>query len=323
MSAPRVIVTGGAGFIGSHLVERLLAEGWAVDVIDDCSTGRLENLAAVQGHPRLRVQVAKVSATDLGALLPDAQGVFHLAAAVGVELVVRSPIETIETNLHETEALLRAAAMCGTPVLLTSTSEVYGKSAKDDFAEGDDLLIGPPTHARWSYACSKLMDEFLALAYARERGLPVVIARLFNTVGPRQTGRYGMVLPRFIAAARAGEPLRVYGDGQQTRCFCHVADTVEALLRLAACPAARGEVFNIGTTEEVTIRALAERVLALLQSPSRIESVPYSDAYAPGFEDMQRRRPCVAKLARVTGFRPEIPLDETIRRTAAAFPAAK
>ena len=317
-AVPRVIVTGGAGFIGSHLVERLLAEGAEVVVIDDCSTGSLENLASVRAHPRLRVVVAKVSETDLDALLVGAQSVFHLAAAVGVDLVVRSPIRTLETNLHETEVILRAAARQGIPVLLTSTSEVYGKSAQESFREEDDLIIGPPTHARWSYACSKLMDEFLALAYARERGLPVVIARLFNTVGPRQTGRYGMVLPRFIAAARAGQPLRVFGDGRQTRCFCYVADTVEALLRLQRHPAARGGVFNVGTTEEVAIRDLAERVLRLLGSQSPIETVPYGEAYAPGFEDMYRRRPCVDKLTRLTGFQPVIPLDETIRRTAAA-----
>lgn len=312
----RVLVTGGAGFIGSHLVERLLAAGREVVVVDDCSTGSLANLSQVQAHHGLRVEVARVSATPLAELLRGCGLVFHLAAAVGVELVVRSPIETIETNLHETEVLLRAAAPLGVPVVLTSTSEVYGKSTRETFGEEDDLLIGPPTHARWSYACSKLMDEFLALAYARERGLPVVIARLFNTVGPRQTGRYGMVLPRFIAAARVGEPLRVFGDGRQTRCFCHVADTVEALLRLAACQAARGEVFNIGTDEEVSIRELAERVIRLLGSRSAIEPVPYHAAYAPGFEDMQRRRPCVDKLVRVTGFRPLTSLDETIRKTA-------
>jgi UDP-glucose 4-epimerase len=315
-SVPRVIVTGGAGFVGSHLVERLLGDGCAVNVIDDCSTGSLENLAAVRTHPRLRVQVARVSEADLASLLPGAQAVFHLAAAVGVELVVRAPIRTLETNLHETEVLLRAAAQHGTPVLLTSTSEVYGKSAQASFHEEDDLIIGPPTHARWGYACSKLMDEFMALAYAHERQLPVVIARLFNTVGPRQTGRYGMVLPRFIAAARDGLPLKVFGDGRQTRCFCFVTDTVEALVRLQRHPEARGGVFNVGTTEEVSIRELAERVIRLLGSTSPIKTVPYSEAYAPGFEDMRRRRPCVEKLAGLTGFQPAIPLDETILRTA-------
>ncbi|MFN3407689.1 MAG: NAD-dependent epimerase/dehydratase family protein [Limisphaerales bacterium] len=314
----RCVVTGGAGFIGSHLVERLLADGHRVTVIDDLSTGRRENLAAVAVHPGLRFIESTVSGcAELGELVAGADQVFHLAAAVGVELVVREPIRVIETNLGETQALLEAAAVRRTPVVLASTSEVYGKSAKAEFAEEDDLLIGPPTHSRWSYACSKLMDEFLALAFAQERGLPVVIARLFNTVGPRQTGRYGMVLPRFIAAARRNEPLRVYGDGQQTRCFGFVQDTVEALVRLAATPAARGEVFNVGGTEEVTILELARRVIALLGSRSTIELVPYHEAYAPGFEDMRRRRPAVAKLSRVTGFTPATPLDEIIRRTAA------
>lgn len=312
------VVTGGAGFIGSHLVERLLADGHRVTVIDDLSTGRRENLAGVAAHPGFRFIESTVSGcAELGDLVAGADQVFHLAAAVGVELVVREPIRVIETNLGETQALLEAAAVRRTPVVLASTSEVYGKSAKAEFAEEDDLLIGPPTHSRWSYACSKLMDEFLALAFAQERGLPVVIARLFNTVGPRQTGRYGMVLPRFIAAARRDEPLRVYGDGQQTRCFGFVQDTVEALVRLAATPAARGEVFNVGGTEEVTILELARRVIALLGSRSTIELVPYHEAYAPGFEDMRRRRPAVAKLARITGFTPATPLDEIIRRTAA------
>jgi UDP-glucose 4-epimerase len=312
-----VVVTGGAGFIGSHLVERLLGEGRRVTVIDDFSTGSPANLAAVRADPRLRVIEAPVSACpDLDTLLAGAEAVFHLAAAVGVDLVVRSPIRTIRTNLDETEAILAAAGARAVPVLLASTSEVYGKSQRDEFGEEDDLLIGPPHLGRWSYACSKLMDEFLGLAYARERGLPVVIARIFNTVGPRQTGRYGMVLPRFIEAARAGRPLRVYGDGRQTRCFCHVTDTVEALWRLMRCEAARGQVFNVGGTEEVSIRELAGRVIAALRSPSVIELVPYDAAYAPGFEDLRRRRPSVAKLERFTGFRPSVPLDEIIRRTA-------
>jgi UDP-glucose 4-epimerase len=312
-----ILVTGGAGFIGSHLVERLLAEGCRVTVIDDFSTGRPENLAAVRTDPRLRVIEARVSAcAGLDRLAGEADAIYHLAAAVGVELVVRSPIRTIRTNLDETEAILEAAAGPGVPVLLASTSEVYGKSQHAEFREEDDLLIGPPHLGRWSYACSKLMDEFLALAYARERGLPVIVARIFNTVGPRQTGQYGMVLPRFIAAARAGRPLRVYGDGAQTRCFCYVADTVEALARLMRCPAARGEVFNVGSTEEVSILELARRVIAALGSSSPIERVPYDAAYAPGFEDMRRRRPAVDKLERFTGFRPATPLDEIIRRTA-------
>ena len=313
-----VLVTGGAGFIGSHLVERLLADGKSVVVIDDLSTGSLENLSAVKAHPQLRVIQSRISdCAELPGLVAGAESVFHLAAAVGVELVVQSPIHVIEANLRETEVLLQAAAPARTPVLITSTSEVYGKSQKAAFSEDDDLLIGPPTQSRWSYACSKLMDEFLALAYAKEKELPVVIARLFNTVGPRQTGRYGMVLPRFIAAARRGEPLRVYGDGEQTRCFCFVNDTVEALVRLQGCLAARGGIFNIGGTEEVSIRELAERVIHALGSESRVELVPYDQAYSPGFDDMRRRRPVVDKLERLTGFRPATALQRIIELTAA------
>jgi UDP-glucose 4-epimerase len=314
-----ILVTGGAGFIGSHLVERLLAEGSGVTVIDDLSTGSLENLRSVLSHPGLRVIESKVSeCTELEAIVDASAGIFHLAAAVGVELVVKSPIRTITTNLRETEVLLEAASRSGVPVLLTSTSEVYGKSQKEAFSEEDDLLIGPPHLARWSYACSKLTDEFLAMAHGRERGLPVIIARLFNTVGPRQTGRYGMVLPRFIASARAGEPLRVYGDGRQTRCLCYVSDTVEALLRLQNRREARGQVFNVGSDEEVSIRGLAELVVALVGSRSKIEYVPYHQAYAPGFEDMLRRKPLIQKCERLTGFRPATPLREIILRTAAS-----
>ena len=313
-------MTGGAGFIGSHLVERLLAEGKAVAVMDDLSTGTLDNLRAVRAHPKLRVIESRISTCrELAQLVAGAEFIYHLAAAVGVELVVRSPIRVLETNLHETEVLLEAAADQGVPVLLTSTSEVYGKSQKEAFSEEDDLLIGPPHQARWSYACSKLMDEFLALAYAKERALPVIIARLFNSVGPRQTGQYGMVLPRFIAAARSGQPLRVYGDGQQTRCFCYVRDTVEALLRLQACVAARGQVFNVGSTEEISIRDLARRVIATLGSQSAIEFVPYSEAYEPGFDDLRRRKPVVEKLAATIGFRPRTALQTIIELTAAAM----
>jgi UDP-glucose 4-epimerase len=293
-----VIVTGGAGFIGSHLVERLLADGKAVIVIDDLSTGSLDNLQAVKGHPRLRMLQSRVSqCSELPELTADAESIYHLAAAVGVELVLSAPIQSIQNNLHETEAILEAASAHQVPVLLTSSSEVYGKSQKGSFSEDDDLLIGPPTHLRWSYACSKLMDEFMAMGYARERGLPVVIARLFNTVGPRQTGRYGMVLPRFIAAAKAGKPLRVFGDGKQTRCFCWVGDAVEALVRLQDSASASGEVFNIGGTEEISILDLAGRVKHQTQSASPIELVPYAEAYAPGFEDLGRRRPNIAKLS--------------------------
>lgn len=313
------LITGGAGFIGSHLTERLLSEGARVTVIDDLSTGSLDNLKAAQANPRFRFIQGKVSeCSDLAGVVGEATQIFHLAAAVGVELVVRSPVRVIETNLHETEVLFKAATAKRTPVLLASTSEVYGKSTKHVFSEEDDLLIGPPTHARWSYACSKLMDEFLALAYAKEHNLPVIIARFFNTVGPRQTGRYGMVLPRFIAAAQRGESLRVYGDGSQSRCFCYVQDTVEALVRLTHTPGAINQIFNIGGTEEISIAKLAELVIQTLGSKSGVELVPYNEAYEPGFEDMRRRKPSVDKLEKFTGFKPRTSLREIIERTAAA-----
>jgi UDP-glucose 4-epimerase len=311
------LVTGGAGFIGSHVVERLLNDGRNVVVIDDFSTGSRENLRSFAKNPRLKVIRSKISAcTQLPKLAGQADFIFHLAATVGVELVVKSALHVLEASFSETQILLRAAARHGTPLLLTSTSEVYGKSAKPEFSEDDDLLIGPPGQSRWSYACSKLTDEFLALAYAREQNLPVIIARLFNTVGPRQTGRYGMVLPRFIAAAKQNAPLKVFGDGRQSRCFCLVHDVVEALLRLQACEKARGEIFNIGGTEEVSILKLARLVVATLKSKSKIECIPYDQAYAPGFDDMRRRKPCVKKLERFVKFKPQTPLREIIRLTA-------
>ena len=313
-------MTGGAGFIGSHLVERLLSEGHRVVVIDDLSTGSLENLRAVSRHERLQVFPSKISAcADLPGLVDKASAIYHLAAAVGVALVIQSPIHTLETNLHETEVLVKLAARVRVPFLLTSSSEVYGKSEKTSFSEGDDLLIGPPNHSRWGYACSKLMDEFLVLAYARERGLPAVIVRLFNVVGPRQTGRYGMVLPRFIAAAQRGEALKVHGDGGQTRCFCSVRDVVEALVKLQNCAAAQGQVFNVGGTDEISILELAKTVIELLGSRSGVELVPYQQAYAPGFEDMRQRRPAVEKLVGAIGFRPTTPLREIILTTAATL----
>jgi UDP-glucose 4-epimerase len=316
-SSPFILITGGAGFIGSHLVGRLLSDGQGVVVIDDLSTGSRENLRAVRQNPRLKVICSKISkCQELPKLAEQAEFIFHLAATVGVELVVKSALHVLEASFNETHILLRAAARNATPLLLTSTSEVYGKSAKPEFSEDDDLLIGPPGQSRWSYASSKLTDEFLALAYAREKALPVVIARLFNTVGPRQTGRYGMVLPRFIAAAKNNEPLRVFGDGAQTRCFCLVHDVVEALVRLQHCGKARGEIFNVGGTEEVSILDLAKLVVATLNSQSRIERIPYDKAYAPGFDDMRRRKPRVAKLERFVNFKPRTPLQEIIRLTA-------
>lgn len=310
----RILVTGGAGFIGSHLVDRLLADGHLVAVIDDCSTGSTDNLSHALDHPNLTIVSSKVSeCADLETRVAESDFIYHLAAAVGVELVVNSPINTIHTNLHESEAILKAASKTRTPVLLTSTSEVYGKSQKPAFEEEDDLLIGPPHLGRWSYACSKLMDEFLAMAYCQEYDTPVTIVRLFNTVGPRQTGRYGMVVPRFVQAALAGKPLKVYGDGSQTRCFCFVQDTVEALIRLQNCADARGQVFNVGSSEEVSIAHLASVIIDFVASTSAIEYVPYSQAYAPGFEDMLRRKPVVDKLLRFTGFAPRTRLAEIIR----------
>src|ERR1035437_8248600 len=323
-----ILVTGGAGFIGAHLVERLLNDGKSIVVIDDFSTGSPENLSAVKSDSRLRIVQSKISAyAELPELAANTEFIFHLAATVGVELVVNSALHVLEASFTETQFLLRADAKNSTPLLLTSTSEVYGKSAKPEFSEDDDLLIGPPGQSRWSYACSKLTDEFLALAYAREKNLPVIIARLFNTVGPRQTGRYGMVLPRFIAAARSGEPLKVFGDGAQSRCFCLVHDVIEALVRLQNCPAARGEIFNIGGTEEISILELAQLVVATLGSKSKIELIPYDQAYPPSpkgfgatgtqdFDDMRRRKPLVEKLERFVKFHPRTTLREIIRLTA-------
>ena len=319
MDTRRVMVTGGAGFIGSHLVERLLAAGERVLVVDDVSTGAWANLAGVTAHPALeRIESTVSGWSGLEEAVAGAKAVFHLAAAVGVELVVSAPRRTIQTNLRETEAVLDAASVARTPVAFTSTSEVYGKSDKPWFSEEDDLLIGPPTLSRWSYACSKLLDEFLALACHGERGVPVVIARLFNIVGPRQSGRHGMVLPRFIAAAKAGEPLRVFGDGRQTRCLCHVDDCVESLLRLWRCPEAVGQIVNIGHDEEVSILELAEMVVEAAGSASLLERIPYAAAYSQGFQDMPRRRPDLRKLERLTGFRPQANAREVVRRVAAA-----
>ena len=311
------LITGGAGFIGSHLTERLLNTGEKVVVIDDLSTGRLENLPKTNEEFKLRfIESDVTSCKDLDEIVAKSKYVYHLAAAVGVDLVVQSPIRTIETNLKSTEAILEAAAQNNTPILLPSSSEVYGKSSQEEFNEADDLLIGPPTLGRWSYACSKLMDEFLALAFYNERQLPVTVVRLFNTVGPRQTGRYGMVLPRFIESAKANEPIRVFGDGKQSRCFCDVHDTIEALIRLANCPEAYGNVFNIGSKEEVSILELANRVITITGSKSEVKLVPYDLAYDSGFEDMQRRRPSLNKLIEFTNFYPKTSLDDIIRSAA-------
>ena len=309
-----VFITGGCGFIGSHLAERLLENGDTVTVLDDLSTGSMDNVAHLVGRPNFQHRIG--SALDrplVGELVDRADVTVHLAAAVGVRLIVEKPVHTIETNVGATETVLAAAAKKQKLVVVASTSEVYGKSTLVPFREDHDLQLGPTSHSRWAYACSKALDEWLALAYANEKDVPVIIVRFFNTVGPRQTGRYGMVLPNFARQALRGEPITVYGSGDQSRCFGHVRDAVEGLLRLIDAPGAVNEVFNVGSTEETTIRNLAEQVRAAAQSSSPIVTVPYSEAYAAGFEDMQRRVPDVSKLERVTGFRPRTPLAEIIR----------
>jgi UDP-glucose 4-epimerase len=311
----RALVTGGAGFIGSHLAEALLAAGHEVAVLDDLSTGRIENLGAVQGHPGFTLAVGSVTDEALvHKLVDEADVVYHLAAAVGVRLILERPVATIATNVTGAEMVLRAATPRRRRVLLASTSEVYGKNDAVPLTEEDDRILGPTTKSRWSYACSKAIDEFLGLAYHREHGVPVVIARLFNTVGPRQTGRYGMVVPRFVRQALDGSPITVYGDGRQSRAFTDVEDAVGALVALSMSPAAVGEVFNVGTTHEVTIEELAQRVKALVGSVSPIVRVPYEEAYQPGFEDLRRRVPDIRKAARVVGYQPRVLLDETLRR---------
>lgn len=308
-----VFITGGCGFIGSHLAERLLQLGHGVMVLDDLSTGRIENIAHLIGCPGFTYRIGSALDAPLVAELVDRNDVtVHLAAAVGVRLIVERPVHTIETNVRATETVLAAAAKKQKLVVLASTSEVYGKSTRVPFREDQDLQLGPTTHSRWAYACSKALDEWLAMAYASERSVPVIVVRLFNTVGPRQTGRYGMVLPTFARQALRGEPITVFGTGEQSRCFGHVRDAVEGVLRLMESPAAVNGVFNIGSTEEVTIRRLAELVRDAAGSPSDIQLVPYSEAYAAGFEDMMRRVPDVSRLERVTGFRPQTPLSTII-----------
>jgi len=309
----KIFITGGAGFIGSHLSERLIAEGHELTVLDDLSTGRVENLSAIKGSNALRFVEGDILDDALvQELAGDADMIFHLAAAVGVKLIMDEPSRSILTNINGTENVLRAALKRKTPTFIASTSEVYGKATKFPFSEDDDLTIGATKNLRWSYACAKTLDEFLALAYAREADLPVVILRFFNTTGPRQTGRYGMVVPNFVQAALEGRPLLVHGTGEQSRCFGHVKDVVESLIRLMAEPAARGQVFNIANDQEVTIRQLAEQVIAATGSRSEIKLVPYDSVYPVGFEDMARRLPDVSKLQRTIGFRPRRGLSEII-----------
>jgi UDP-glucose 4-epimerase len=310
----RFLITGGAGFIGSHLAEELLARGHRVHVLDDLSTGSIDNIRQLKLDPRFSYTIDSCERASLVAeLIDEADVVYHLAALVGVNLVVESPVRTVETNVHCTEVVLAQASKKRRPVVVASTSEVYGKSTALPYREDNDLVIGPSTTGRWSYACSKALDEFLALAHFKERRLPVVVPRLFNTVGPRQTGRYGMVVPNFVSQALCGEPLTVFGDGSQTRCFCHVQDTVRALIDLALLgDGAYGEIFNIGTEDEISVLSLAERVVELTGSESEIQLIPYSEAYEPGFEDMRRRRPDISKIARAIGWRPERSLDDVI-----------
>jgi UDP-glucose 4-epimerase len=310
----KVFVTGGAGFIGSHLCERLLARGDQVLVLDDLSTGSMENLEPFLKKPGFDYRIGSaLDAPLVSECLDRCDVTVHLAAAVGVRLIVEKPVHTIETNIGATEVVLAAAAKKQRPVLIASTSEVYGKGAKVPFSEEDDLTLGATVHSRWAYACSKALDEWLALAYFREKKVPVILARFFNTVGPRQTGRYGMVLPNFAAQALQGEPITVYGNGQQSRCFGHVKDAVESVARLLGTPGAWGQVFNIGNDEEVSIEELAKRVRDAAGSKSPIVKIPYSEAYTEGFEDMQRRVPDVRKLEKFTGFRPRTPLAAIIQ----------
>ncbi|MDQ3425042.1 MAG: GDP-mannose 4,6-dehydratase [Actinomycetota bacterium] len=309
----KVFITGGAGFIGSHLAERLLGDDTEVFALDDLSTGAMENIEELTSHPRYHYRIGSVMDAPLVAELVDRCDVtVHLAAAVGVRLIVERPVHTIETNVHGTEVVLRAVARKRKPILLASTSEVYGKSAKVPFCEDDDLTLGATLHSRWAYACSKALDEWLALAYAREKGVPVVVTRLFNTVGPRQTGRYGMVLPNLARQALTGEPITVFGTGEQSRCFAHVQDVVEALARLIREPAAVNNVFNVGSDREVTINELAEMVRQEAKSDSPITHIPYEEAYAEGFEDMKRRVPDLRKLERTIGYRPTTSLEKIV-----------
>ena len=316
----RVFITGGAGFVGSHLCEALLERGDEVSVLDNLSTGSIDNIAHLKGHPRFRYTIDTVENEPLLAELIDrADVVVHLAAAVGVKLIVEQPVHTIETNVHGTEVVLRHANKKKKLVLIASTSEVYGTSTTVPFAENADLVLGPTSKHRWAYACSKLIDEFLALAYWKERKLPVIVVRLFNTVGPRQTGQYGMVIPNFVRQALAGQPITVFGDGTQSRSFTYVGDVVRALIALIDEPRAVGQVFNIGNGREISIGDLAEKVKTLTGSNSEIVRIPYDQAYESGFEDMPRRVPDITKIAQLVGYAPTVELDEILDRVIEFF----
>jgi UDP-glucose 4-epimerase len=327
----RYLITGGAGFIGSHLADALIARGDRVTIIDDLSTGSLRNISHLRSHESFESVIdTMLNLPLLEELVEEADAVFHMAAAVGVKLIVQSPVHTIENNVNCTERLLDIANRYKRKVLVASTSEVYGKSAAIPFREDGDLVLGPTTRGRWAYACSKMIDEFLAVAYYRERHLPTVVARLFNTVGPRQTGRYGMVVPRFVSQALENEPISVYGDGSHSRCFTHVADTVRALVGLMDTDSTVGEVYNIGSCEETTILDLAHRVKALTESSSEITFVPFTVAYEENFEDIRRRLPSIRKIEQAIGWRPELDLQsileaviESTRQASAATPISE
>jgi UDP-glucose 4-epimerase len=310
----KALLTGGAGFVGSHLADALLERGHQVMVIDDLSTGSMDNIAHLKGRQGFNYVIDTIMNESLTAELVDgADVVFHLAAAVGVKLIVEAPVRTIETNVHGTEIILKHGAKKGKLTVIFSTSEVYGKSVAVPFSEDADLVMGPTVKHRWAYACSKAIDEFLALAYHKERGLPVVVARLFNTVGPRQTGRYGMVIPNFVRQALLGEPITVHGDGTQTRSFTYVGDVVNGLIALALEPRALGQVFNIGNPEEISILDLAKRIRAAAGSTSEIVLIPYDQAYEAGFEDMPRRVPDIGKIRNLVGYAPTLDLDAILR----------
>jgi UDP-glucose 4-epimerase len=310
----RYLITGGAGFIGSHLTDALLRQGDRVHALDDLSTGSIENIRHLRGHPRFEYTIdTAANARLIAELVDEADFVFHLAAAVGVELIVESPVRTIETNVHCTEVVLSQASKKRRPVLIASTSEVYGKSTALPFKESGDITLGPSSLGRWAYACSKAIDEFLAIAYWKERKLPTTVARLFNTVGSRQTGRYGMVVPRLTRQALSGQPLTVHGDGRQQRCFCHVTDIVEGLVGLIGIEEAHGEVYNLGSAEEVSIIELARRIIMSTGSESEISLIPYVDAYGEGFEDMARRVPDTTKIRELIGWEAKLSLDNIIQ----------
>ncbi|MFZ0820471.1 MAG: GDP-mannose 4,6-dehydratase [Candidatus Acidiferrales bacterium] len=316
----RFLITGGAGFIGSHLAERLLARGDEVFLFDNLSTGSMENIRHLKSSERMHYFLDSIDNRQLLAeLVDESDAVFHLAAAVGVRLIVESPVRTIETNVNGTQHVLEAAYKKRKRVFIASTSEVYGKSTQVPFHEEADLVLGPTSKGRWSYAASKILDEFLALSYWKEKKQPVIVARFFNTVGPRQTGRYGMVLPNFVSQALKGSPITIFGSGKQSRCFCDVKDCVEAMLRLMGNDRAVGEVINIGTDREITVEGLAQVVKERTGSASPVTYIPYDQAYEPGFEDMMRRVPCLDKLERLTGFRPATSLEEIVDRVAKYF----